>query len=197
MVRVMLGSAVAAVAMLVVGFLIHATPLSSLGSGSLENDRAAQLQAALKTNLPKTGTYQVPDPDTAEQTTLYGTGPVATIHYNASGHAADDAGMFLPGFILNFAVTFLIGFGLMTLGSRVPDFATRARIVIPFAFAAAVFIHVGRPIYMHHDWGNAIFSTLADGLALAIGGLIVAWFLPHHDRKLPAFRASELRESGE
>jgi hypothetical protein len=198
MIRVILGSAVAAVAMLVVGFLIYATPLNTFGSGSLANDRAATLQAALKDNLPYTGTYNVPDPDTAEQTAQYGTGPIATIHFNSGGHAANDASMFLSGFILNFIVAFLIGFGLLHLNTRVPDFLTRARIVVFFAVGAAIFIHIGRPIYMHHDWGNAIFSMIADGLALAIGGLVVAWFLPHHDRNISALRGmSQLRGSGE
>jgi hypothetical protein len=182
MVRVILGSIVAAVAMLVVGFLIHATPLNALGSGSVTNDRAGALQASLKANLPYTGTYNVPDADTAEQTALYGTGPIATIHFNAGGHAANDASMFLSGFILNFIVAFLIGLGLTGADFRANDFTSRARLVVPFAFAAAVFIHIGRPIYMHHDWNNAIFSMIADGMALAIGGLVVAWFLPRGDR---------------
>lgn len=196
MVRVIVGSAVAAFAMLIVGFLIHATPLNGLGVGSVVNDRAAALQISLKDNLPYTGTYLVPDPDTAEQTALYGTGPIATIHFNAGGHAANDPGMFLSGFILNFIVAFLIGFGLSNVG--VQDFASRARLVVPIAFAASMFIHIGRPIYLHHDWNHAIFSMVADGLALAIGGLVLAWFLPRHDRQQTVLKGpTRLRKSGD
>jgi hypothetical protein len=196
MVRVIVGSAAAALAMLVVGFLIHATPLNNLGTGSLLNDRASALQTSLKDHLPYTGTYRVPDPDTAEQTALYGTGPIATIHFNAGGHAANDGSKFLSGLILNFIVAFLIGFGLTHVG--VQDFASRARLVVPFAFAAAIFIHIGRPIYLHHDWNNAIFSMVVDGLALAVGGLVVAWFLPHHNRQQTIFSGpTRLRKSGD
>ena len=198
MVRLILGSALAAVAMLIVGFLIHATPLSRLGTGSLGNVSATLLQAQLRENLPSTGTYVVPDPDTAEQTALYGAGPIATIHFNADGHAAGDPGMFLSGLILNFLVALLIGAGLSTIDFRSRDIASLARLVVPFAFAAAMFIHIGRPIYMHHDWSNAIFSMIADGLALAVGGLVVAWFLPNRERRATATNApSPFRKSGD
>lgn len=197
MVRVILGSAVAALIMLIVGFLVHATPLNTFGSGSLNNDRAALLQTTMRDTLPYTGTYHVPDADTAEQTALYGTGPIATIHFNAGGHAANDAGKFLSGFILNFIVALMMGFALTGIDFRVADFASRARLVVPFALGAAIFIHAGRLIYMHHDWGNVAFSIVVDGLSLTLGGLIVAWFLPNHDRKLSvASLASQLRSSG-
>ncbi|MBK7283535.1 MAG: hypothetical protein IPI83_03180 [Sphingomonadales bacterium] len=43
------------------------------------------MQTALAANLPKTGTYMVPDPSTQSGTTLYGKGPVAMVHYNSNG----------------------------------------------------------------------------------------------------------------
>ena len=186
MVRVIIGAAVAAVAMLIVGFLLFATPLNGLGTGSVGNAEAAQLQSALALNLPRTGTYAVPDPDTAEQTVMYGQGPVATVHYNTNGYAAGDPTMIVYGVVLNFITALLIGLGLLGIDRRVPDFASRARLIIPVAVAAAAFIHLGEPIYLHHDWGNAIYSLFGNALALVVGGLIVAWFVPHHRAAAPA-----------
>jgi hypothetical protein len=47
-----------------------------------------------------------------------------------------------------------------------------------FGFAAAAFMHFSRPIWLLGDWGSAIFGFLADGLAIGLGGVIVAWFIP-------------------
>jgi hypothetical protein len=192
MVRVILGAAVAAIAMLVVGFLLFATPLNGLGTGNAGNAEAAQLQSALALNLPRTGTYAVPDPNTAEQTVMYGQGPIATVHYNTDGYAAGDPTMIAYGVVLNFITALLIGLGLLGIDRRVPDFASRARLIIPVAIAAAAFIHFGEPIYLHHDWGNALYSFFGNALALAVGGLIVAWFIPHGRSASPADAPTEV-----
>ena len=179
MVRVILGAAVAAVAMLIVGFLLFATPLNGLGTGNVGNAEAAQLQSALALNLPRTGTYALPDPNTAEQTVMYGQGPVATVHYNTSGYGAGDPTMIVWGVVLNFIAALLIGLGLLGIDRRVSDFGSRARLVVPFGVAAAAFMHLSEPIYLHHDWGNALYTFFGNALALIVGGLIVAWFIPH------------------
>ncbi|MFN3725057.1 MAG: hypothetical protein ACK4SZ_02005 [Allosphingosinicella sp.] len=186
MVRVIIGAAVAAIAMLIVGFLLFATPLNGLGTGNVGNAEAAQLQSALALNLPRTGTYAVPDPNTAEQTVMYGQGPVATIHYNTGGYAAGDPTMIVYGLVLNFVTALLIGLGLLGIDRRVGDFASRARLVIPFAVGAAAFMHLSEPLYLHHDWGNALYTFFGNALALAIGGLVVAWFIPHRRAEAPA-----------
>jgi len=186
MVRVIIGAAVAAIAMLIVGFLLFATPLNGLGTGNVGNAEAAQLQSALALNLPRTGTYAVPDPNTAEQTVMYGQGPVATVHYNTGGYAAGDPAMIVWGIVLNFITALLIGLGLLGIDRRVPDFASRARLIIPLAVAAAAFIRLGEPIYLRHDWGNAIYSFFGNALALVVGGLVVAWFIPHRRVEAPA-----------
>lgn len=178
MLRVVLGAVAAAFAMFLVGFIFHATPLSGLGTGSVGNTEAAQMQAALAANLRSTGTYAVPNPSTPEQTVMVGQGPVATIHYSATGYAAGIGTMFMSGMVLNFLAALGMGLGLLGISRHVHDFTERARIVVPFAAAAAFFIHIGRAVYLHHDWMNAIYSLIGDGLSLAAGGLVVAWFMP-------------------
>ena len=182
MLRLILGAAAAAVAMLVVAFLFFATPLDGIGTHSLGDEQAAQLQASLKVIVPATGTYAVPNPSTAAQTVMYGSGPVATVHFNASGYAAGNATMLVWGFALNFVTALLAGFGLLALGRRVPDFASRARLVVALSVGAAAYIHLGRALYQHHDLANVLYLLAGDAAALSLGGLIVAWFLPSHDR---------------
>lgn len=180
MIRLILGAISAAVAMFLVGFLFYATPLSGLGTSNVGNTEASQLQSALAANLRSTGTYAVPDPGkSAEQTAMFGTGPVATVHYNSSGFAGGGSD-FVSAIILNFLVALTIGLGLKGIARQVPEFIDRAKLVALIAGAGAFFIHIGRPIYLHHDWMNAIYSLLADGLALAIGGIVIAWFIPEN-----------------
>ena len=177
--RVIIGAAVAAVAMFIIGFIFFATPLSRLHVGSLDNARAAAVQQALAANVPRTGTYHVPSADTPEQTVMYGQGPIATIHYNTDGFPTADPGAMLGGLVFDFIVALLIGAALIGVDRRVPDFASRARLVAIFAVAMSAYTHLGEPIWYHHDWSHFIYLFVADAVALAAGGLIIArWFLP-------------------
>ena len=186
MVRVILGSAVAAIAMFIIGFIFFATPLQRLGVASIDDAQAAAVQRALAVNLPKTGTYQVPGTNTQAQTNMYSQGPIATVHYNTGGFAATDTTALVIGLIFNFIVALVIGLGLMGMGPRVPDLASRGRVAVLIAVAAAAYTHLGEPIFLHHDWGHFIYLFVADALTLAAAGIIVAWFMPGPRAVAPA-----------
>src|SRR5262245_39058248 len=180
MVRVIFGSAVAAIVMFVIGFIFYGPlGLNKLASVSLNDTQAAAVQQTLAANLPRTGTYFVPDPgSSAAQTVMYGQGPIATIHYNTGGFAATDPGSLVGGLIFNFIVAFVIGFALLGIDRNTSDFRSRAKVGVLIAVAATAFIHLGEPIYYHHDWVHFIYAFIADGLMLAAAAIIVAWFLP-------------------
>ena len=186
MVRVILGSAVAAIAMFIIGFIFFATPLQRLSVASIDDTQAAAVQQALAVNLQRTGTYQVPGTNTPAQTNMYSRGPIATVHYNTDGFAATDTASLATGLILNFIIAVLIGFGLLGMGERVPELASRGRVAVFFAVAAAAYIHLGEPIFLHHDWGHFIYLFVADAVTLAAAGFIVAWFLPGPRAVAPA-----------
>jgi len=178
MVRVIIGAMVAAIAMFIIGFIFFATPLARLGTANIDDTQAAAVQQALAANLPRTGTYAVPGTDTQAQTNMYSQGPIATVHYNTGGFAADDPSAIVFGLVFNFIVALLIGAALIGIDRRVPDFGSRARVAVIIAVAASAFNHLGEPIYWHHDWGHSIYLFVADSLMLAAAGLILAWFLP-------------------
>ncbi len=178
MVRMIIGAAAAAIAMFFIGFVFFGTPLAKLGMASLDDSQAAAVQQSLAANLPRTGTYSVPGMDTQAQTNMFSQGPIATVHYNIGGFAAMDTMSLVSGLVLNFVVALLIGLALIGIDGRVSDFASRARVAVIIALAATAFAHLGEPIYWHHDWGHFIYLFVADGLMLAVAGLILAWFLP-------------------
>lgn len=180
MIRLVLGAAVAAVVMLVLSLLIYQTPLAGLGAGKVNVDQAAALQESLRTTLVETGTYRVPDPNTAAQTGLYAQGPVATIAYNAQGGATGAVGpmRYLFALVLNFLVALAIGAALIAVERQVSPFGNRWRAGLLFGFAASAFMHLNRPLWLLSDWSSALFGMFADGIILTLAGLIVAWFAP-------------------
>ncbi len=178
MIRVVIGSAAAAVVMFIIGFIFFGLGLQNLAIRNVGDVQAAPIQQALRANIAETGTYMVPGERTAEQTRMYGTGPVATIHYNVEGQVAGmNAGTALKGLVFNFAIALAFGLALIGIDGRVKDFGSRARVAAIIALAAAAFAHLGVPLYHPHDWAWYIYLFLADGIALAAAGLIVAWFL--------------------
>ena len=179
MARVFIGAIAAAFAMFIIGFIFYATPLAGLGGATLDDLPAAAVQQSLASNLPKTGTFFIPDPSASQsQTVMYGQGPIATIHYNSGGFPAMDMSALVGGLVLNFVAALLIGAALLGIDRRVPDFPSRARTAVLIALAAAAFTRLGEPVYYHHDWGHFVYLFIADALALSVAGLIIArWFL--------------------
>jgi hypothetical protein len=180
MIRIIWGSFVAAIAMFVIGFVFFGPlGLNSLATRSVDDAPARAIQQVLKANLPQTGTYMIPnDTRSNEQTAMYGNGPIATVHYNSGGFvAAMDPATIGKGFVFNFAIALLIGLALIGIDGRVTDSGSRARVAAIIGVAGSAFVHLGEPLYYHHDWPHFLYAFIADGLMLAAAGVIVAWFL--------------------
>ena len=176
--RALIGAVAAAVALFILGFVFFASGIQNIAIGDVENARAAAIQQSLAANLPNTGTFSVPDDSTAEQTVMYGQGPIATIHYNSRGYAMGDAATLLGGFIHMLVVAMVMATGLLTLARYVPTFGERVRLLVLGALGAAAFIHLRDPIWFHHDWTYAIYALLVDTLSLVVAGLIILKLLP-------------------
>lgn len=176
--RALIGAVAAAVAMFIVGFIFFATPLNGIGMKSLPDPQAAAVQNALAQNLPETATYAVPSDATAGQTTLYGRGPIATIHYNTSGFAIGDPATMIGGFIHMLVVTLLMAVGLYTASRYIASFTERVRLLVLGTLAGTIFMRLGEPIWFHHDWGHAIYLFIADSVSLIVAGLIILKLLP-------------------
>jgi hypothetical protein len=179
MIKLAIGAFAAAVAMFVTGFIFFATPLGQIAFSGANETQSAAVQAALAANLPQTGTYMVPDPSTQSGTTLYGQGPVATVHYNSKGFSLSDMSGIGYGFVQELIVCILLAGALSTLDRRIPDFASRAKIVVLFSVAASAMSNLGNPIWWHHDWAYWTYNFVAEAAMLSVAGLVIArWFLP-------------------
>jgi hypothetical protein len=179
MIKLAIGAFAAAVAMFVTGFIFFATPIGQIAFSGANETQSAAVQAALAANLPQTGTYMVPDPSTQSGTTLYGQGPVATVHYNSKGFSLSDMSGIGYGFAQELIVCILLAGALSTLDRRIPDFASRAKIVVLLSVAASALSNLGNPIWWHHDWTYWTYNFVAESAMLSVAGLVIArWFLP-------------------
>lgn len=182
MLKVALGSVAAAVAMFFIGFVFWATPLGSIAVSKASDPAAVALQASMAQTLTPTGTgtYMIPSPEgSAENTILFARGPVAMVHFSATGFPAMSGSSMIAGFVLEIVVALVIGLALLGIADRVTDFRSRAQLVVFWALAASGMIHIGEPIWFHVDWPFALYNFLVDAIELSVAGLVIArWFLP-------------------
>jgi hypothetical protein len=190
--RALVGAALAALAMFILGFVFFATPLNNLAFKSLPDAQAASVQTVLAQNMPGTGTYAVPSDSTAQQTILYGRGPIATVHYNTNGFAVGGTSTMVGGLVHLFVVALLMAAGLGALSRYVPNFGEQVRLLVLGVVGAAVFTRLGEPIWFHHDWGHAIYRFVADCISLILAGLIILKLLPQARSAAPAEAPTEV-----
>jgi hypothetical protein len=180
--RALVGAVAAAIAMFILGFLFFATPLASFGTKSLPDAQAQSVQSVLAQNLPGTATYAIPSDTTPHQTSLYGRGPIATVHYNTNGYAVGDAATMIGGFIHMLVVGLLMAVGISGLSGHVGPFRDRMRLLVLGVLGATLFMRLGEPIWYHHDWGHAIYLFVADSVSLIAAGFIILKLLPKEQR---------------
>jgi hypothetical protein len=180
MIRTLIGGLVAGIIIFVIGFIFCATPLGELAYSKADDAQNATVQASLAQNLTQsgTGTYIIPNHNSAAGAVLYARGPIATVHFNTRGYSPDDISMILPGFIVAVVSGLLIAFGLAAVGGR--NFGELARLVVCFSLGFTVWEYLGSPIFNHYGWGYWIYSFIAESMSLIVAGLVVArWFVPH------------------
>lgn len=178
MVRALMGAVLGAFAMFVIGFVFYATPLYKLATASLDDNQAAAVQQILAANLPRTGTYFVPEPDTRAQAEMYSRGPVATVHYNMGGYSPVDPAVLVGGFVHMLIVTLLGALALHQLSRHIPLLSEQVKIAGISIVAAAMFMRLGEPIWYHHGWAHAIYLFIVDVISMGVAALIILRMLP-------------------
>jgi hypothetical protein len=183
MIRVAIGAVAAAVAMFIIGFLFFATPLGNIPVGQIDDESAAAVQQALAEHMGAEGpaAYVVPGVVGEAQQIQYINGPIAMVHYNPNGFALGDTNAMLGGFIQLLVSALLLGIALYGLSGHVRTFSERLKILIFFALAASVFMHLGNPVWWHQSWVFHGYLFVADLVSFTVGGAIITrWFLPKH-----------------
>jgi hypothetical protein len=180
MIKSLMGGLVAGIVLFFIGFVFWGTPLSGLAFSPANDTESAAVQLSLAQNLTRggTGTYVIPSPSTPEGTTLYGRGPIAMIHFNTGGFAANDLGMMLPGFIFALVSGLMMSLGIAAVGKE-NSFAELARLVILFSLGITIWTILAQPVFNNFGWTYWIYFFVSEAVALIAAGLVVArWFVP-------------------
>lgn len=170
--RTLAGIVLAAVAMFAIGFGFYATPLGETAVYQASDSAGATVQAALR-KLPADGFYAIPNPTTKAGEAGFARGPVAFVHVRLGGRPVFEPLTLVKGLIHYLVVATLLA---LVLGGVAQT--ARTRVVLGVAAIAVVFVHLGGPIWWGFTLNFALFVALADFVSLAIGGLIVARFVP-------------------
>ena len=187
MVRSLIGGLVAGLVMFFIGFLFWGTPLAEVAFNKANDTDSATVQNALAQGLTQTGTgtYLIPTPNTQAGTVAYGRGPIATVHFNTAGFAANDASMMLPGLIFALVSGLLMSFGIGAV-SRENSFPQIARLVILFSLGTTIWTILAQPVFNNYGWTYWVYFFVSESLAFVAAGLIIArWFVPK-DRPVTA-----------
>src|SRR3954469_8336215 len=180
MVRSFIGGLIAGIVMFLIGFVFWGTPLSEAAFKKASDADSAVVQTALAQGLTRTGTgtYLIPTPSTPEGTVAYGRGPIATVHFNTGGFAANDLSMMVPGLIFALISGLLMSFGIAAV-SRENSFAQIARLVILVSLGLTSWTILAQPVFNNYGWTYWIYFFVSEALAFIAAGLIIArWFVP-------------------
>lgn len=172
MLRTLIAGLLGGLALYLVGFLFWGTPLSGIAFGKVADAQSLAVQQALVANLPTTGTYVVPDPGTPAGTAAFGQGPIALVHFNASGFPVVDSAALIGGLILSL----IVGLGLAAGLSALPA-ALRLRAGLLMTLAVTVYLDLGQPIFNHVGWTYSIYLFASDAIGFGAAIVAIAWFL--------------------
>lgn len=180
--RLVIGSLMAAVVMFVLGFLFFGV-LGMQAYSPTTTEAAMAIQTAVEDNLAGTGTYMVPPGEEA-----WMTGPSAIVNYVAAGDAPTNMAVtMVEGFVHMWVSALLLGMALTAVG----DVGNRSRVALWVGISAAVFMHLGDPIWYGFDWRNTLFVFVADGVMFIAGGMVLAWWLARAPRASVAAAPAE------
>jgi hypothetical protein len=183
MIRIVIGSVLGGIVQFIVGFIFWGTPLSRLVFTVMPDAQEAAVQTALAQNMTATGTgtYYVPWPETAQGLVLHGRGPVALVFYNTGGFPLMMPSALIGGLVLSIVSILLLGLALHTVANRVPDLASRVKIVVFASLGVTLYAILGQPIFnFYMPWGYWVYLAISLIVGFVAGGFVLAkWFVPH------------------
>jgi hypothetical protein len=177
--RLLLGSLLAALVMFIWGFLFWAVPWPNPAIHTMGADAEAAVAEALRRQIPETGTYVIPNPQTTDPQTYtarHEAGPVAMLFVQADGFAPMRPGVFVGGFVHMLAVAFLLGLILRIAAPVAPTYGKRVLFVLLLGLTAALWSEIGEPIWWAHPWAYHLTVFVSDVTTWGLAGLILARF---------------------
>ena len=177
--NLLLGSVIAAVALLFWGFAFWAvSPLPYTALKTVADEPAAG--QALLEHFPQSGTYYLPDPrnpDEDEMNALHRQGPVAMVNIDIDGGEPRSLSVLLAGFVHMLITTLMISLLMRLTGNALATYGDR----VLFVFLAGVIVAFWTRISDVIWWGLGLpwqmYNAVYDVSSWLIAGLILAKFV--------------------
>ncbi len=177
--ELLLGSAIAAVALFFWGFVYWGvSPLPYTALKTVANEMAAG--QALLEHFPQSGTYYLPDPqnpDIDEMNALHRQGPVAMVDIDVDGAVPQSPIVMLAGFAHILITTLMISLLMRLTGDALATYGDR----VLFVFLAGVIVAFWARISDVIWWGLGLpwqmYNAIYDVSSWLIAGLILAKFV--------------------
>ena len=176
--NIVIASLLSAIALMVFGFIVWATPVGTPAFGS-EIDTAA-LQDALREAIPESGTYIIPDPYTMDQEQFvqsHEAGPIGILHISLPGEPAMAPSTFIFGFIHNFVTAMILAILLQMALPGLPSYSGRVMFCTACGVFAAVWENFTGPVWFLTPWSFYVVRTLYTIVGMTIVGAILARFI--------------------
>lgn len=176
--KILIGSLLSAVALMVYGFVFWATPVSNPGFGEGANIDA--LQTAISDAVPESGTYVIPNPYIEDQDLFvaqHERGPVGILHIQKEGSPAMQPSVFIIGFIHNFVTAMILAILLQMAIPALPTYGGRVMFCTICGVFAAVWENFTGPIWFASPWAFYVVRSIYTIIGMTIVGAILAKFV--------------------
>lgn len=178
MLKLGLGALLAAVAMFLWGFFFWGSKLID-HFGHVTPEVETALTETLKANLTADAVYTLPDIKNGTEEEVMArasAGPFAMINFHATGISPMGTTLAM-GFAHMLITAAILAFFVQLTLPAAPTYVDRVKLVAIFGAAAAIYAHLGNPIWWHYPWSFSAMGALYDFVSYVIAGLILAYFI--------------------
>jgi hypothetical protein len=174
--KFLLTPALAALAMFVFGAIYWMSPFPYKALGRVTDDAAAG--QALAKIFPATGAYLVPGPhlDAAKAEELMKRGPIAEVHYVATGMPMMDPLLMAKGYVHEFVLCLLLVMLLEKCAPLFQGWTCRLKFTAMLGLMIALYDY-SSAIWWHHSVAWVTMRALYDFLAFVVAGLVLGKML--------------------
>lgn len=175
---ILVGSLLSAVALMILGFVFWATPVSSPGFGSNLDMEAVRI--ALRDAATESGTYVIPDQYSLDKEAFeaaHNAGPLGIMHINLDGRPPMQPTVFIIGFIHNFVTAMILAILLQMAIPALPSYTGRVMFCMFVGVFASVWENFTAPIWFNTPWSFYVVRTIYTVIAMTMVGAILARFI--------------------
>ena len=180
--RLILAALASALAVMLWGFVFWAGGGASVGFSSMTSENERVVQEVLRSELPETGTYVLPDMESgapvAEWTARHLAGPIAFLHVTQAGADPMSPRIYVLGFFHMFLTALMLGLLMQRTVPAAAGWSARVGFAVVLGVLVAFWSNLSDPIWFYQPWGYHLVTSFYDVAAFAIMGAVLGKLVP-------------------